>query len=301
MIFLLLLVAFVTLWGLLNFLLNNWYEIFNANRSQNPEKALKEIKEPAPIEPPFPDPTSGNHSLEVSKLLKNYSLANEEIKAVDIPKLTVQKGEFLAIMGRSGSGKSTLLNLLGGLDRPTSGAVFLDGDNLASLKGSQLTDVRNKKIGFVFQEFNLIPTLTAQENVELPLRYSGLTKVERSKKALAALDSVGLKSRANHFPSQLSGGESQRVTIARALVNKPTVVLADEPTGEVDSQTSTQLVSLMKDLNKKLGTTFVIVTHDPIVAKATNRILSMQDGRIITDKNIVKLNSDILRVEDELV
>jgi putative ABC transport system ATP-binding protein len=199
--------------------------------------------------------------------------------------LVVERGSMVAIMGRSGSGKTTLLNILGGLDRPDEGQVVLDGVDITRLNGRALTRVRREKVGFVFQEFNLIPTLTALENVELPMRYARVPPGQRRQRALEALARVGLAHRAHHRPSQLSGGEQQRVTIARALVMRPALVLADEPTGELDSQTAAQVIELMEALNRELGQTFLIVTHDPGVARHCGRIIKMEDGRIISDEH----------------
>lgn len=304
MIYILFLIAFVALWIALNYLfskMGTWK--FDTSKlpsyKKAPEKVtvVEEIKQ----EEPAPEIVSPNRAgLEVQNLTKVYPSGKEKITAVDIPKLQIKKGEFMAIMGRSGSGKSSLLNLFGGLDKPTSGSVFLDGQDLAKASGGELNQIRNKKIGFVFQEYNLIPTLTAMENVRLPMEYTDTSAEEKDKRALKALSAVGLSDRANHFPSQLSGGENQRVTIARALVNNPTVVLADEPTGEVDTQTSAGIVSLMKDLNKKMGTTFVIVTHDPSLAKSTNRVVTLMDGKISSDRNVVKINTSSPLEEDLL-
>jgi putative ABC transport system ATP-binding protein len=212
-------------------------------------------------------------------------MGGEVVRALDGVDLVVERGSMVAIMGRSGSGKSTLLNILGGLDRPDEGQVVLDGVDITRLNGRALTRVRREKVGFVFQEFNLIPTLTALENVELPMRYARVPPGQRRQRALEALARVGLAHRAHHRPSQLSGGEQQRVTIARALVMRPALVLADEPTGELDSQTAAQVIELMETLNRELGQTFLIVTHDPGLARHCGRIIRMQDGRIISDEH----------------
>jgi putative ABC transport system ATP-binding protein len=212
-------------------------------------------------------------------------MGGEVVRALDGVDLVVERGSMVAIMGRSGSGKSTLLNILGGLDRPDEGQVVLDGVDITRLNGRALTRVRREKVGFVFQEFNLIPTLTALENVELPMRYARVPPGQRRQRALEALARVGLAHRAHHRPSQLSGGEQQRVTIARALVMRPALVLADEPTGELDSQTAAQVIELMEALNRELGQTFLIVTHDPGVARHCGRIIKMEDGRIISDEH----------------
>jgi putative ABC transport system ATP-binding protein len=212
-------------------------------------------------------------------------MGGEVVRALDGVDLVVERGSMVAIMGRSGSGKTTLLNILGGLDRPDEGQVVLDGVDITRLNGRALTRVRREKVGFVFQEFNLIPTLTALENVELPMRYARVPPGQRRQRALEALARVGLAHRAHHRPSQLSGGEQQRVAIARALVMRPALVLADEPTGELDSQTAAQVIELMETLNRELGQTFLIVTHDPGLARHCGRIIRMQDGRIISDEH----------------
>jgi putative ABC transport system ATP-binding protein len=212
-------------------------------------------------------------------------MGSEVVRALDGVDLVVERGSMVAIMGRSGSGKSTLLNILGGLDRPDEGQVVLDGVDITRLNGRALTRVRREKLGFVFQQFNLIPTLTALENVELPMRYARVPPGQRRQRALEALARVGLAHRAHHRPSQLSGGEQQRVAIARALVMRPALVLADEPTGELDSQTAAQVIELMEALNRELGQTFLIVTHDPGLARHCGRIIRMQDGRIISDEH----------------
>jgi len=206
------------------------------------------------------------------------------VQALNGVDLMVERGSMVAIMGRSGSGKTTLLNVLGGLDQPDEGQVVLDGVDITRLNGRALTRVRREKVGFVFQEFNLIPTLTALENVELPMRYARIPPGQRRQRALEALAKVGLSHRVHHRPSQLSGGEQQRVAVARALVMQPALVLADEPTGELDSNTAAQVIELMETLNRELGQTFIIVTHDAGVARHCGRILKMEDGRIISDE-----------------
>lgn len=220
--------------------------------------------------------------LETKNLTRHYKQADSVIHALDGVDLKVRKGEFISIMGRSGSGKSTLLNMLGTLDRPTSGEVHIGGTEVGRIPGYKLPGIRRGKIGFVFQQYNLIPTLTALENVELPLKYAGIKG--RRELASEALKEVGLERRLNHKPSELSGGEQQRVAIARAIVAKPAIVLADEPTGEVDSHTATQIIDLMKKLNRVLGITFIIVTHDPLVAEHTERTILLSDGKIQADK-----------------
>jgi len=204
-----------------------------------------------------------------------------EVRALDRVNLTVRQGEFLAVMGPSGSGKSTLLHLIGALDRPTEGQVLIRGQDLATVK--DLDRFRNKEVGFVFQLHNLIPTLNAVENVEIPLYEQPLSEKKRRQKAAGLLELVGLGDRMDHLPSQLSGGQRQKVAIARALVNDPTIVLADEPTGNLDSQSGQDVMALLRELNEKQGTTIIVVTHDPAVARSTRRVITLRDGRIIRD------------------
>jgi len=224
------------------------------------------------------------HVVVARGLRKTYRMGGGIVQALNGVDLMVERGSMVAIMGRSGSGKTTLLNILGGLDQPDEGQVVLDGVDITRLNGRALTRVRREKVGFVFQEFNLIPTLTALENVELPMRYARIPPGQRRQRALEALAKVGLSHRVHHRPSQLSGGEQQRVAIARALVMQPALVLADEPTGELDSNTAAQVIELMETLNRELGQTFIIVTHDAGVARHCGRILKMEDGRIISDE-----------------
>jgi len=219
--------------------------------------------------------------LETKNLTRHYHQGDTLVRALDGVSLQVKKGEFISIMGRSGSGKSTLLNMLGTLDRPTQGEVLIDGTEVGHIPDRKLPSIRRHKIGFVFQQYNLIPTLTALENVELPLKYAG-TK-NRSSLAKRALQEVGLEHRLHHKPAEMSGGEQQRVAIARAIVTKPAIILADEPTGEVDSHTAAQIVDLMKKLNRELGVTFIIVTHDPGIAAHTQRTILLSDGKIVAD------------------
>ena len=216
-------------------------------------------------------------------ITKVYQVGDSEVHAVDGLDLAIDRGEFLSIMGPSGSGKSTLLNLLGCLDTPTTGQVLIDGVETGSLSSRQRTRLRREKIGFVFQEFNLLPVLNAVENVELPLRYLGVGSAERRRRAHATLEKVGLDERSGHRPSQMSGGEQQRVAIARALVTDPVIVLADEPSGELDTGNTRRILELMRDLNRNLSQTFAVVTHDPMVAEYTRRVVLMRDGRIAGD------------------
>lgn len=216
-------------------------------------------------------------------LVKVYQRGSSEVRAVDGVSISVQAGEFMAIMGRSGSGKTTLLDLLGCLLRPTSGELEIDGRGVIGASHGELAAIRRERIGFVFQEFNLIPTLTAMENVLMPLRY-GPRRTDGRARATELLELVGLGSRASHRPTELSGGEQQRVAIARALVNQPAVILADEPTGELDTATSDTLMDTLRGLNRDRGVTIVIVTHDAGIAGRTDRVVRLSDGRVIADE-----------------
>jgi len=215
-------------------------------------------------------------------LSKVYRRGKVDVPALNDVNLQVLAGEIVGIMGPSGSGKTTLLNLIGGLDKPTRGKIFVDGVDITTLGERELADYRLRKVGFVFQFYNLIPTLTALENVEVPLALLGVPKAERRERALNLLRMVGLEARADHKPDELSGGEQQRVAIARALANNPSIVLADEPTGDLDSKSALSLMKLVKDLNERNGQTFIIVTHDPIVAERCTKIYTIRDGRIET-------------------
>jgi len=219
--------------------------------------------------------------VETRELTKVYG-DGAEVRALDGVNLTVQEGEFLAVMGPSGSGKSTLLNLLGALDRPTSGEVHVAGERLAEVRN--LDRFRSRTVGFVFQLHNLIPTLTSRENVEVPLRAGHLSRRARRERAEALLTLVGLAERADHLPAQLSGGERQRVAIARALANEPRLLLADEPTGNLDSTSGAEVMAMLRKLNQEQGTTVLVVTHDPAVARSTDRIVALHDGRIVRDE-----------------
>lgn len=220
--------------------------------------------------------------IEVLDLKKYYKMGPVLVKALNGITLTIEDGEFLSIMGPSGSGKSTLLNILGALDKPTSGTVFFDGIDLARVDESVLYRLRRKKVGFVFQSFNLIPTLSALENVLIPLVPTNIPKVKGYRKAKELLETVGLGGRILHKPSEMSGGEQQRVAMARALVNNPKLILADEPTGNVDSKTGKEIIKLLQDLNKNMGTTLVVVTHDPEIGSLTERTIKLKDGKIFS-------------------
>jgi len=222
--------------------------------------------------------------IKVLHLSKIYKTGEVEVKALDNVSFTVKKGEFVAIMGPSGSGKSTLMHILGALDQPSSGNYFLDGAEVGQLDDDQLAEIRNKKIGFVFQAYNLLARTTALRNVMVPMIYAGMVKEERLKKALKYLNMVGLSDRAYNASNQLSGGQQQRVAIARALSMNPSILLADEPTGNIASQQAEEIMEIFQDLNKR-GHTIVMITHDPEIAVYSQRIINIRDGKIINDKN----------------
>ncbi len=215
--------------------------------------------------------------IEARDLKKTYKMGEFDVEALGGVSFEIKRGEVVSIMGPSGSGKSTLMNLLGCLDRPTSGEYILDSEAVAGLNDDQLASIRNRKVGFVFQSFNLLSRLTAIGNVELPLRYAGLIDGRRER-AIASLEAVGLKDRMKHRPFELSGGQQQRVAVARALVNDPAIIMADEPTGNLDSKVGKEIMNLLLNLNKERGTTLIIVTHDPLIAEQTQRVIRLQDG-----------------------
>ena len=224
--------------------------------------------------------------IETKNLIKDYPQGESTLRVLKGINLQVHEGEFMAIMGPSGSGKSTILNMIGALDKPTSGKVYIKGKDLSTLNDNQLADLRNKEIGFIFQFFNLVPRMNALKNVELPMAISGVPRKERNERAIELLTSVGLGGRLDHKPSQLSGGEQQRVAIARALINEPSVMLCDEVTGNLDSKTGDEIMHLLKELNKEQGKTFVLITHDPVVGQATDRLIQLKDGQIIGEKRL---------------
>jgi putative ABC transport system ATP-binding protein len=223
----------------------------------------------------------------VEHLTKVYDLGEVRVEALRGVDVRVERGEFVAIMGSSGSGKSTFLNIVGCLDRPSTGRYLLDGVDVSQMSSDHLAEVRNKKIGFVFQSFNLLARTSAVENVELPLLYSGTDSRDRRARALAALKATGLEGRAEHQPSQLSGGQQQRVAIARALVNQPSIILADEPTGNLDSQTSNEIMGIMQTLNDQQGITIMLVTHEPDITQYAKRIILFKDGLVIEDRPVL--------------
>ncbi|MDC1060144.1 ABC transporter ATP-binding protein [Alphaproteobacteria bacterium] len=224
--------------------------------------------------------------INISSISKEYVMGENKLLALNNVDVVIKEGEFVSIMGSSGSGKSTLMNIIGCLDVPSNGDYFFRENNISKFSSNKLAELRNKDIGFIFQNFNLLPRLNALENVILPLLYSGKSSKERTKLALEALENVGLKDRTHHRPNQLSGGQQQRVSIARAIAGTPKLILADEPTGALDSNTSLEIMKILNDLNKT-GITIVLVTHEDDIAKYGSRIIRMKDGKIIEDKKNV--------------
>jgi putative ABC transport system ATP-binding protein len=226
--------------------------------------------------------------IETQKLAKLYDVGDEGVHALEDVSVKIEKGEFVAIMGPSGSGKSTFMNIIGCLDQPTAGQYLLDGQKISGLSPDELAEIRNRKIGFVFQGFNLLSRTTALENVELPLLYNHVPAKERKNKSLAALKMLGLEGREYHHPNQLSGGQQQRVAIARALVNEAPILMADEPTGNLDTKTSIEIMELLVQLNRNSGTTIILVTHEPDIATFSKRIIRFVDGHVISDVEVKK-------------
>ncbi len=222
--------------------------------------------------------------IQAENLMKVYQMGESEVRALDGASFTINKGEMVSIMGPSGSGKSTLMSIIGCLDVPSSGSYKLDDLSVENMSEAELANVRGKKIGFVFQQFNLLARTSALENVMLPLTYAGYSGKERKDRAMKALDRVGLSNRTHHAPNELSGGQQQRVAIARALVNAPAIILADEPTGALDSKTGVEIMELFQSLHKDNGQTVILVTHDAYVARHTNRIIKLSDGSIVSDE-----------------
>jgi putative ABC transport system ATP-binding protein len=222
--------------------------------------------------------------IRVKELCKTYRMGDVEVPALRGVNLAIRRGEFVAVMGSSGSGKSTFMNILGCLDRPSSGKYFLDGDEVGSLTADQWADIRNQRIGFVFQGFNLLARTTALENVELPMMYNGCSGKQRHQRAVEVLGLVGLDDRLDHTPNRLSGGQQQRVAIARALVNRPSLILADEPTGNLDSATSAEIMKLFQTLNRDQGITIVLVTHELDIAEYARRQIHFKDGSVVSDQ-----------------
>ena len=224
--------------------------------------------------------------VDARDLTKVYQMGDVEVHALRGLSMLIEPGEIVAIMGPSGSGKSTLMNMLGCLDSPTSGEYYLDGERVAGMVDDQLADIRNRKVGFVFQGFNLLPRSSALANVELPLRYSSTNGRSRRGMARSALEVVGLGDRMNHRPNELSGGEQQRVAIARAIVNEPSILMADEPTGNLDTKSGDEIMELLLSLNHDRGTTLIVVTHDPEIAAHTGREVNIRDGRVVMENNL---------------
>lgn len=229
--------------------------------------------------------TENTPLIKIEDLYKIYSMGDEEVHANDGISLQINKGEFVSIVGKSGCGKSTLMNIIGALDVPTSGKYILGGTDTSEMTDDELSEVRNRMIGFVFQQYNLLPKMNILENVELPLLYQGVGEKERKEQALAQLERVGLKEKAGNLPSQLSGGQQQRVSIARALAGHPQLILADEPTGALDSKTSREVLAFLKELNDE-GNTVVMITHDPGIAQSAKRVVELSDGKVIFDGDV---------------
>ena len=227
------------------------------------------------------------HLIELKDVYKIYPMGDETVHALDGVSLSIDQGEFVAIVGSSGSGKSTAMNIIGCLDVPTSGTYHLGGIDVSTMEDDQQAEIRNKMLGFIFQQYNLIPKLTVQENVELPLLYAGVSAEERRERAIQSLERVGLADKRKNLPSQLSGGQQQRVAIARALAGNPSVILADEPTGNLDTKTGEEVMELLKNIFKERNTTFILVSHDPDMRRYAGREIHIQDGIIRTEESVI--------------
>lgn len=232
--------------------------------------------------------------IQLNEIVRNYHVGAEIVRALRGINLTIEQNEFVALMGPSGSGKSTLMNLIGCLDTPTSGQYFLNGQDVSKLDDNHLAEIRNKEIGFVFQTFNLLPRSTALENVILPQIYAGVSKSQRVERAKQVMESVGLSDRTHHRPNELSGGQRQRVAIARALVNNPSIILADEPTGNLDSKTTIEIMNLIRDIHRA-GNTIIVVTHEEDIARHCHRIIRLIDGQVASDET----NAEAVRISEE--
>jgi putative ABC transport system ATP-binding protein len=241
-----------------------------------------------------------NEILAINQVSKIYEKKEQKVKALSEIDLEIQKGDYISLQGPSGSGKTTLLNILGCLDKPTSGEVIIDGEDVSRMKEKELSKIRSRKIGFIFQTFNLFPILNAEENVLLPMELTKTPMTERRLKAKKLLELVGLKERMWHRPNELSAGEKQRVAIARALANDPSIILADEPTGNLDSKTGKRIMDLLKELNEKTGSTIIVVTHDDKMAKLTKKILYLEDGNIVKDRAIHKIDKETRKKMDRV-
>ncbi len=237
--------------------------------------------------------------IEVKNLMKIYNPGENEVRALNDVSLQISRGEFVAVIGQSGSGKSTFMNMLGCLDVPTSGSYYLNGKDVAGLSDDELSEIRNREIGFIFQGFNLIPNLTALENVELPLIYRNVPAAKRNEMAVASLKKVGLENRMDHKPSEMSGGQQQRVAIARALAAAPPVILADEPTGNLDSASSKEIMQILKNLHEE-GRTVILITHDNKIAASAKRVIRIMDGKIVSDTSLNEEEKDIDRIADQI-
>jgi len=242
-----------------------------------------------------------NDFIRIQNLTKIYTMGDMAVQALDDVSTTINRGSFVTIMGPSGSGKSTFMNILGCLDRPTSGSYSLDGENVGGMDRDQLADIRNRKIGFVFQQFNLLARTSAAENVELPLLYSADGVDAGHERALDALRLVGLAGRADHHPNQLSGGQQQRVAIARSLINNPQIILADEPTGALDSRTSIEIMAIFQRLNREKGISIIVVTHEPDIAQYGERMIAFKDGRIVSDDSIRGRRDAVQELQEEAI